>query len=90
MPRSWWPSRSQEPPKNPGLNRINLMRGPARGRGGVYKCLSLTVGFAVTVAIWPREAVSCRELILRAVATFLAMSLVGIYPGRASYAIRKV
>ena len=41
-------------------------------------CLSLTV------AIWPREVVSCRDFILRAVATFWAMSLVGIYPGRAS------
>ena len=54
-------------------------------RVGVYKCLSLIVGFAVTVAIWPREVVSCRDFILRAVATFWAMSLVGIYPGRASY-----
>ena len=65
-------------------------RGPARegahdarlnfkmSRVGVYKCLSLIVGFAVTVAIWPREAVSCRDSILRAVATFSAMSLVGI------------
>ena len=52
---------------------------------GVYKCLSLIVGFAVTVAIWPREVVSCRDFILRAVATFWAMSLVGIYPGRASW-----
>ena len=52
-------------------------------RVGVYKCLSLIVGFAVTVAIWPREVVSCRDFILRAVATFWAMSLVGIYPGRA-------
>ena len=51
---------------------------------GVYKCLSLIVGFAVTVAIWPREVVSCRDFILRAVATFWAMSPVGIYPGRAS------
>jgi len=24
-------------------------------RVGVYKCLSLIIGFAVTVAIWPRE-----------------------------------
>ena len=53
-------------------------------RVGVYKCLSLIVGFAVTVAIWPREVVSCRDFILRTVATFWAMSLVGIYPGRAS------
>ena len=75
---------------------VCLYRGPARGmshvarlnfktsRVGVYKCLSLIVGFAVTVAIWPREVVSCRDFILRAVATFWAMSLVGIYPGRAS------
>ena len=35
---------------------------------GVYKCLSLIVGFAVTVAIWPREVVSCCNFILRAVA----------------------
>ena len=53
-------------------------------RVGVYKCLSLIVGFAVTVAIWPREIVSCRDFILRAVATFWAMSLVRIYLGRAS------
>ena len=54
-------------------------------RVGVYiKCLSLIVGFAVIVATWPREVVSCRDFILRAVATFWAMSLVGIYPGRAS------
>jgi len=52
---------------------------------GAYKFLqSLIVGFAVTVAIWPREVVSCRDFILRAVATFWAMSLVGIYPCRAS------
>ena len=42
------------------------------------------VGFAITVAIWPRGVVSCRHFILGAVATFWAMSLVGIYPGRAS------
>ena len=71
--------------------------GPARGQGShfahlnlitsrvvVYKCLSPIVGFAVTVAIWPREVVSCRDFILRDVATFWAMLLVGIYPGRAS------
>ena len=50
----------------------------------VYKCLALIVGFAVTVEIWPREVVSCHDFILRAVATFWTMSLVGIYPGRAS------
>ena len=71
-------------------------RGSARGGGvhvaclnfktshvGVYKCLSLIVGFAATVTIWPREVVSCGDFIWRAVATFWAMSLVGIYPGRA-------
>ena len=52
-------------------------------RVSVHKCLSLMVGFAVTVAIWPREVVSCRDFLLSAVATFWAMLLVGIYPGRA-------
>ena len=52
-------------------------------RVSVYKSLSLIVSFAVTVAIWPREIVSCCDFILRTVATFWAMSLVGIYPGRA-------
>ena len=37
---------------------------------GVYKCLSLIVGFAVTVAIWPRKVVSCRDFMLRPVVTF--------------------
>ena len=50
----------------------------------VYKCSSFIVRFAITVAIWPREVVSCHDFILHAVATFWAMSLVGIYPGRAS------
>ena len=50
----------------------------------VYKCLSLIVSFSVTVTIWSREVVSCRDFILSAVATFWAISLVGIYPGRAS------
>ena len=58
-------------------------------RVGVYKCLSLIVGFAVTVAIWPREVVSCRDFILRAVATFWAVSLVAMYPGRASNKVDK-
>ena len=56
-------------------------------RVSVYKCLSLIVGFAVTLAIWPREVVSCRDFILHAVATFWAMSLVGVYPGRASLGV---
>ena len=53
-------------------------------RIGVYKCLLLIVGFAFTVAIRPREIVSCLDFILCAVTTFWAMSLVRIYPGRAS------
>ena len=53
---------------------------------GVYKCLLLIVGFTVTVAVWPREVVSCRDFILHAVATFWAMLLVEIYPSRASVA----
>ena len=53
-------------------------------RVGIYKCLSLIVGFSVTVTIWPREVVSCRDFILCTVATFWATLLVGIYPGRAS------
>ena len=63
------------------VTRLNFKTACVR----VYKCLLLIVVFAVTVAIWPREVVSCRDFILRAVATFWAMSLVGlIYPGRAS------
>ena len=42
-------------------------------RVGVYKCLWLIVGFAVAVAIWPKEDASCRNFILRAVATFWTM-----------------
>ena len=64
------------------LARLNFKT----SRVGVYKRLSLIVGFAVTVPTWPREVVSCCDFILRAVATFWAMSLVGIYPGRASCA----
>ena len=30
-------------------------------RVGVYRCLLLIVGFAITVTIWPRVVVSCRE-----------------------------
>ena len=57
-------------------------------RVGVYKCLSLIVGFVVIVAIWPREVVSCGDSTLHAVATFWAMSLVGIYPRRASSRVK--
>ena len=61
-------------------------------RVGAYKCLSLIVGFAVTVAIWllVREVVSSRDFILRAVVTFWAMSLVEIYPGRAAKMYLKI
>ena len=54
-------------------------------RVGVYKCLSLIVGFAITVTICPRQVVYCRDFILRAVAPFWAKLLVGIYPCRAVY-----
>ena len=37
----------------------------------LIKCLSLIAGFAVTVAIWQREVVSCHDFILRAVATLI-------------------
>ena len=53
-------------------------------RVGVHKCLSLIVGFAITVTICLRQVVYCQDFILRAVATFWAKSLVGIYPCRAS------
>ena len=43
----------------------------------------MLVTYLPSLAIWPREVASCRDFILRAVATFWAMSLVGIYPGRA-------
>ena len=46
--------------------------------------LVLIVGFAITVAIWPREVISCGDFILGAVDIFWAMWFVGIYPGRAS------
>ena len=57
-------------------------------RVGVYKCLSLIVGFVAIVAIWPRKVVSCGDSTLHAVATFWAMSLVGIYPRRASSRVK--
>ena len=88
--RLQWPAltslyeRSYRPPRGGGgvshFTHLNFKT----SRVGVYKCVSLTVGFAVTVAIWPREVVSCRDFILRAVATFWVMSLVRLYPGRAS------
>ena len=48
---------------------------------GYVACRNLPI---VTVTIWPREVVSCRDFILLAVATFWAMSLVGIYPSSLS------
>ena len=71
---------SEALPGGSHITRLNFKT----SRVGVYKCLSLIVGFAVTVAIWPREVVSCHYFILRAVAPFWAMSLVRIYPGRTS------
>ena len=80
---------SQEALPRRGGGRANVARlNFETSRVGVYKCLSLIVGVSVSVAIWPREVASCRDFILRAVATFWAMSLVGIYPGRAS--VRRV
>ena len=73
-----------------------LTKGPARGGpmspvwilkhlvSVFILSLSLVLGFAITVAILPREVVSCRNFILRSVSTFWVMTLVGIYPGRAS------
>ena len=63
---------------------LEMLKGGGGGRScvGFYKCFSLIVGFAIIIAIWPRKVVSCRDFILRTVATFWAMSLVGIYPGR--------
>ena len=58
--------------------------------GILNKHLSLILSFIVTVAIWPREVVSCRDFILHFVATFWVTSLVGIYPGRARYAIDSI
>ena len=49
-----------------------------------HRSLSLILGFSITVTIWPREVLSCRDFILRSVATLWVMSLVGIYPCRAS------
>ena len=41
-------------------------------------------GFDVSVRILPRKVVVCRNFSLHAVATFWVMSLVEIYPGRAT------
>ena len=64
---------------------MDVKKRPCQGGGGSHVThLLLIVGFAVTVAIWPREVVSCHDFTLCAVTTFWAMSLVGIYPGRAT------
>ena len=41
----------------PGEGGVNYVAHPnfKTSRVGIYKCLLLIVGFAVTVAIWPRE-----------------------------------
>ena len=49
-----------------------------------HRSLPPILGFDVSVGILPRKVAVCRNFILRAVATFWVMSLVGIYPGRAS------
>ena len=49
-----------------------------------HRSLPPILGFDVSVGILPRKVVVCRNFILRAVTTFWVMSLVGIYPGRAS------
>ena len=49
-----------------------------------HRSLSPILGFDVSVGILPRKVVVCRNFILRAVATFWVMLLVGIYPDRAS------
>ena len=51
---------------------------------------SLSPILLVSVEILPRKVVVCRDFILRAVATFWVMSLVGIYPGRASLMLQKM
>ena len=74
-----------------------LIWGPAGGGGGpmlpfciLKNLMSMFINAChllsalPSVATWLREVVCCRDFILRAVATFWAMSLVGIYPGRAS------
>ena len=40
--------------------------------------------------VWQREVVSCQDFILSSVATFWVMSLVEIYPGRASYQPKQI
>ena len=49
-----------------------------------HRSLPPILGFDVSVGILPRKIVVCRDFISRAVATFWVMSVVGIYPGRAS------
>ena len=81
--KTTWPYAPPRPCQGGGGSHVARLNFKT-SRVGVYKCLSLVVSFAVTVTIWLREVVSCRDFILRTVTTFWAMSLVGIYPGRAS------
>ena len=52
-----------------------------------HRSLSLILGLDVTVGILLRKDIFCCDFILCAVATFWSMSLVGIYPGRASMVV---
>ena len=72
VPHSGWSLRGhyREFPYQAGSHVAHLNF--KTSRVGVYKCLSLIVGFAVSVAIWPREVVSCRNFILRAVLSHVA------------------
>jgi len=49
-----------------------------------HRSLLLIRGLDITVGILPRKDIFCHDFISCAVTTFWAMSLVGIYPGRAS------
>ena len=53
-----------------------------------HRSLSLILGLDVTVGILLRKDIFCCDFILCAVATFWSMSLVGIYPGRASNMVK--
>ena len=64
--------------------QMDVKKRPCPGVGGSHVTHLTTSAVAVTVAIWPREVVSCHDFTLRTVTTFWARSLVGIYPGRPS------
>ena len=72
--------------------RPKRRKNPTRWGGtylySLYRGVSPRVFTALpSLSKYPREVVSCRDFILRFVATFWVMSLVGIYPGRASFFI---